>query len=341
MSYPYPCRGSVSNGIRYVLVRPSHDNHAFNAISDIAEAMHRVSDHYLPEAKREEFDNEVNGFPQRLNRAVKKKSEIDLMGVIDEYNTALAQLVDRGTVSSILDEKKGLHPGLVERILNQTYSRTVSPNLKLLKRYEAGTDNVYGELLPRFISSILKKDTGMRSDQVFVDLGSGVGNVVLQAALEIGCESWGCEMMEEYSKVAQIQHREFEARCRLWGLAIGDIHLEQGDFLVNQAIKDVLKRADVVLVNNQVFTPELNQHLTTLFLDLKDGCRIVSLRSFVPAGHRITDRNSENPYNLLDVEEKRYYSNCVSWTSQSGTYFVSTKDSKRVENFFKRVRASA
>lgn len=331
---------SVSNRIRYVLIRPSNDNHAFNAISDITEVMHRVSEHYVSESTRKEFDNEINGFPQRVNRAIKKKSEVDLMQVINEYNTTLARLVDQGVVSSILDEKKWLHPGLVERILNQTYSRTVSPNLKLLSKYEAGTDNVYGELLPRFISSILKKDTGMKSDQLFVDLGSGVGNVVLQAALEIGCESWGCEMMEEYSVVAKNQHREFEARCRLWGLAIGDIHLEQGDFLVNHAIKDVLKRADVVLVNNQVFTPELNEHLTTLFLDLKDGCRIVSLKSFVPAAHRITDRNSENPYNLLDVEEKRYYSNCVSWTSQSGTYFVSTKDSKRVENFFKRAKVS-
>ncbi|CAG8627027.1 7573_t:CDS:2, partial [Scutellospora calospora] len=45
-------------------------------------------------------------------------------------------------------------------------------------------------LLPDFVSEILRK-TRLNHEQVFVDLGSGVGNVVLQAALEIGAESWG------------------------------------------------------------------------------------------------------------------------------------------------------
>ena len=308
-----------------------HDRSAFDALKEIEQVMRIVSDHYLPDTSQDDFINESTGFPQRLRRASKKHSLEDITQVITGYNTALSQLLDNGAIASILDSTKRLHPKLVDFILDQTYSRTVSPNLKSLHMYEAGTDNVYGELLPRFVSHILNKDVRLRADQIFVDLGSGVGNVVLQAALEIGCESWGCEMMEQYCKVAVLQHDEFKARCRLWGLAIGHIHLESGDFLQSQTILKVLKTADMVLVNNQVFTPALNEGLTTLFLDLKDGCRIVSLKSFVPTDHKITARNLNSPYNILRVEERRYYSNSVSWTDQGGSYFISTKDSSAIE----------
>ena len=76
-----------------------------------------------------------------------------------------------------------------------------------------------------------------------VDLGSGVGNVVLQAALEIGCESWGCEMMPNACTLADLQQAEFKARCRLWGITPGKTRLVQGDFLTEQSIIEVLKRA--------------------------------------------------------------------------------------------------
>ena len=306
---------------------------AFDAVKEIEQVMRKVPDYYLPDEIRAEFVSECTGFPQRFRRAVKKNSVPDIMKVVSEYNSALSRLLDDGIVATILDSVKRLDSKLVEFILDQTYSRTVSPNLKSLHMYEAGTDNVYGELLPRFVSHILSKDVRLKSNQVFVDLGSGVGNVVIQAALEIGSESWGCEMMEEYCKVAVLQLEEFTARCRLWGLALGHVHLEKGDFLRNMAILEVLKRADVVLVNNQVFTPALNEGLTTLFLDLKDGCQVVSLKSFVPSDHKITARNLNSPYNVLRVKEKRYFSNSVSWTDQGGAYFISTKDSSTVSRF--------
>ena len=198
-------------------------------------------------------------------------------------------------------------------------------------------DNVYGELLPRFVSKIFQ-ETNLTSSQVFVDLGSGVANVVLQAALEIGCESWGCEVMENACVLAELQEAEFVSRCRLWGLAAGKVHLERGDFLTNAKIGDALKRADVVLVNNQAFTPELNDRLMNLFLDLKEKCQIVSLKSFVPQDHKITTRNLNSPANLLRVETKPYYSNCVSWTNAPGTYCKATKDSKQLRDFTRRMK---
>ena len=292
-----------------------------------------VTDQYLPSTEQQLLMDEGNGLLRRLKLATTKSVGDDYAGLIREWNDLVTRLRTEDRLARIIDYWKGVDLKLVERILTQTYARTVSPRINSLRQYENGTDNVYGELLPKFISTILKKDTRMTSDQVFVDLGSGVGNVVLQAALQIGCESWGCEMMENACDLAALQQTEFNARCRLWGVAVGDIHLERGDFLDNQELGKVLKRADVILVNNQAFTPELNEALTSLFLDAKEGCQIVSLKSFVPSGPKITSRNLYRACNVLDVRERRYYSSCVSWTDTPGTYYVSVKDSSRVEAF--------
>lgn len=308
------------------------DNDDFKPIDDIVQVIEVAAQHYIPEEEADEFNNESAGIKRRLRRALAHASEAEVRETVDDYNKAIERLRRNGSIAKKLDATTRLSLPQVERVLNQIYSRTVSPRVESLRQYENGSDNVYGELLPRFISNIFK-ETGLKSGQVFVDLGSGVGNVVLQAALEIGCESWGCEMMQNACDLADLQQAEFKARCRLWGVAPGKTHLARGDFLTEENIIAVLKRADVVLINNQAFTPQLNNELINHFLDMKEGCQIVSLKSFVPAGHKIQSRNLNSPINLLKVKQKNYWSNSVSWTDVGGTYFVATKDSSRLKAF--------
>ncbi|KAE8372651.1 S-adenosyl-L-methionine-dependent methyltransferase [Aspergillus bertholletiae] len=322
---------SASPKERYNLAVP-RDKEDFRPIDDIFQVIETVSQNYIPEGKVDYFDNESTGIKRKLRRALARASEAEFRNVVTDYNDAIEQMRRDGSIAKKLDSTHRLNLPLVERILTQIYSRTVSPRVESLRQYENGTDNVYGELLPRFISTIFK-ETGLKSGQVFVDLGSGVGNVVLQAALEIGCESWGCEMMQNACELAELQQTEFRARCRLWGIAPGKTHLVQGDFLKEQSIIDVLKRADVILINNQAFTPQLNNELINHFLDMKEGCQIVSLKSFVPAGHKIQSRNLNSPINLLKVKQREYWSNSVSWTDVGGTYFIATKDSSRLRAF--------
>lgn len=308
------------------------DNDDFRPIDDVVQTIETVADNYVPADEADEFNNETTGIRRRLRRALAVASESQFLQAIDDYNTAIARLRDSGSLAKHLDSTQRIGLPWVERILNQIYARTVSPRVESLRQYENGSDNVYGELLPRFISDIFK-ETKLKSGHVFVDLGSGVGNVVLQAALEIGCESWGCEMMANACDLAELQQAEFKARCRLWGIAPGKTHLVRGDFLEQESIVNVLKRADVVLINNQAFTPQLNNELINHFLDIKEGCKIVSLKSFVPAGHKIQSRNLNSPINLLKVQQKNYWSNSVSWTDVGGTYFIATKDSSRLKAF--------
>ncbi|KAL9612512.1 MAG: hypothetical protein Q9167_002897 [Letrouitia subvulpina] len=325
---------------RYELVVPFQFDD-FNPLEDIKVTLDVITDFYCSAPDTAALKDDGHGLLRRLKRARDKGAGEDYLKLILEWNDTITKIRKNGDISRTIDTTKRLDLKLIERILTQTYSRTVSPRVGLLRQYENGTDNIYGELLPKFVSDILNKDTRLRSSDIFVDLGSGVGNVVLQAALEVGCESWGCEMMENACELAELQEKEFKARCRLWGLAIGEIHLERGDFLNNAATLKILQKADVVLVNNQAFTPELNDRLTSHFLDLKEGCKVVSLKSFVPSGHKITSRNLNSAYNVLEVVEKRYYSACVSWTDAPGSYFVSTKDSSKLKAFAKTASRQA
>lgn len=295
--------------------------------------METIIGNYLPSTESATMQNDSTGLIRRIKRAVERRAGHEYTDFVQEWNDTITEFRQNGIIAKAIDEWKTVDLKLLERILTQTYSRTVSPRVHMLRHYQNGTDNVYGELLPKFISLILKKDIKMKSDQIFVDLGSGVGNCVLQAALEVGCESWGCEMMENACELAELQQKEFSARCRLWGLSVGSMHLERGNFLENRNIIKILQKADVILVNNQAFTPKLNEDLTNLFLDLKEGAKVISLKSFVPHGHKISQKNLSAACNHLDVVQKTYYSGCVSWTDAHGTYYVSTKDSARVQAF--------
>lgn len=319
-------------------------NGEIDPLVDILECARLVTKVYLTEEQALPF-NPDTGILRQLERARNllskdAKNEALQKGfkeAVDGYNAEVKKLVKSGDLAKNLDSMHQLDFDMVKHVMTQVYDRTVAPDVESLRDYKAGSDNVYGELLTPFVFRILT-DANLKSDQVFVDLGSGVGNVVLQAALQFGCESWGCEMTENSCNLAERQRKEFAARCRLWGIQSGEVHLERGDFRGNQQILDTLKRADVILVNNEVFSTELNRNLIDLFLDLKDGCQIISLKSFVDPGHQITKRNIADPANLLRVKTDHYYRNDVSWTDAGGTYFIATKDSSRVKEFEERNR---
>jgi H3 lysine-79-specific histone-lysine N-methyltransferase len=304
-----------------------------DSTEEIIDVAKIVTDFYLTEDQAKPFLEPNSGYIRQLEKARNNLGKDSLntellkgfKNAVSSYNSAIDVLREEGALERNLDNKHSLPFKMVCRMLSQVYDRAVSPNVDNLRKYENGSDNVYGELLPPLISQVLT-ETRLRSDQVFVDLGSGVGNVVLQAALQFGCESWGCEMMENACELAEAQQKEFSARCRLWGIATGKVRLIQGNFLENEKIKATMKRADVILVNNQAFTPILNRSLIDLFLDLKDGCKIISLKSFV---REKKDWNINDTSNILKVvKEGRYYQNAVSWTGGGGNYFIATKDTR-------------
>ena len=313
---------------------PKNEKDDYKPMEDIIETIKHIAKFYFPDELSEKWTNEATGFGRRFNRAWIRKDISEFKSIVAEFNSVVTDLVKDGTIRRELASRRQLPLELIKRIMDQIYARTVSPKVETLRAYQNGSDNVYGELLSRFCSAIFHQ-IKLNQSQVFVDLGSGVGNVVLQAALEVGCESWGIEMMKNPCDLAQLQAKEFPGRTHLWGINVGKVNLIRGNFTTKPDVAPVLQRADVVLVNNQAFTPELNDKLINMFLDLKDGCQVVSLKPFVPEGHKISMRNIGSVANLFMQQRFEYFSGSVSWTDQSGYYYIATKDPAPLEKFMK------
>jgi H3 lysine-79-specific histone-lysine N-methyltransferase len=79
-----------------------------------------------------------------------------------------------------------------------------------------------------------------------------------------------------------------------------------------------------VLVNNKVFGETLNNALLQKFLDLKDGCKVVSLESF-GGGAKQGVRHEQAIAGLFDEERFESGTGSVSWAGESVEWFVATK----------------
>lgn len=98
---------------------------------------------------------------------------------------------------------------------------------------------------------------------VSVDLGSGVGNCVMQVALEAGSKryvnlqralsdntepSYGFELLPVPAHCARLQLRETQRRWAMWGLKGNlDVDVFEGDFRVHPEVGRKLREADVVV----------------------------------------------------------------------------------------------
>ncbi|KAJ7226132.1 histone-lysine N-methyltransferase [Mycena pura] len=220
----------------------------------------------------------------------------------------------------------GLPKKVLMRIIEENYQRSVGPHVQKLKQYEAFSSAVYGELMPSLVYEIIQL-TKLKEDSLFLDLGSGVGNIVVQASLQTGCRSYGIELNPKPAKIARDMVANFRVRCRMWGIKCGDIELEEGDMLTSPRVNELISQADVLLVDNKVFEQSLNEQLRPKFLDLKEGAFVVSLVPFVPSlNARISERNVDDISTIFDVTECHYRSGSVSWGNGGGTYYIHRVD---------------
>ncbi|KAK6357098.1 Nucleosomal histone H3-Lys79 methylase [Orbilia javanica] len=321
---------------KYSLVIPD-DLDEFRPIDDISATVETVAKCLMTADQAEAILDEENGILRRLNRFKNTKKQRDYMWALKDYNVLVRDMRKNGTMKQNIENLEVLPSTLVDYILTQCYQRVVSKEAKLVKEDEkAFTDNVYGELLGPLLRQMFQK-AGLRPSSVFVDLGSGVGNAVLHAALEYGCESWGVEMMTRAAKVAENQAKEFKYRTRLWGINTGSVTLKHASFFNCDDIDAAMKRADVLLVNNFAFQAKTNDQLVLKFLDLKDGAKIISLKPFVEAGRVINERNCGDPLNNFRSETFEVFGGGnVSWTDSSLKWYLTTVDREPVRSYWKQ-----
>lgn len=206
-----------------------------------------------------------------------------------------------------------------------------------LNQYEPFSPEVYGEtsfdLICQMIDQI--KITG---DDVFVDLGSGVGQVVLQMAASTPVKvCYGIEKADVPSRYAEGMNATFKLWMRWFGKKYGDYELIKGDFLADEHREKIMS-ATIVFVNNFAFGPNVDHQLKERFADLRDGARIVSSKSFCPLNFRITDRNLSDIGTIMHVSEMSPLRGSVSWTGKPVSYYLHIIDRTKLERYFQRLK---
>ncbi|KAG0745814.1 hypothetical protein G6F62_001368 [Rhizopus arrhizus] len=314
------------------------DKDEYNPITDLLQSCEFIYDCYLTEKEQQLFGDQSHGIMRNLTKYRNRRSAVGFKKAVEEFNKVMIKLKANGALSRNAKEMRHPNYDLACHILFQVYSRTVARQAEALNNYQAFSNNVYGEINPSLVKEFITK-TNINSDSVFMDLGCGIGNVVLQVAAQTGCEAYGIEIMETPCKFAKRQLKEYAARMKAWRLPTGKIHFRHGDFLDVAAndLYSTLKRSDVLLVNNYAFDAATNQALAQLFLDLKEGTKIISLKSFVPKHHKINQRTINMPESILRVDSFEYYSEAVSWTNNGGRYYIATVDRLRLKPFYDQI----
>ncbi|XP_076440940.1 uncharacterized protein LOC143280205 isoform X2 [Babylonia areolata] len=256
--------------------------------------------------------------------------------VCERYNKAVDSF--RQLKDNLWHQKPKERPQmkLVRHIVQQCYNYAVR-DPEQLNHYEPFSPEVYGETSFELVEQIINT-IKMGEDDYFIDLGSGVGQVVLQVAAATRCKfCYGIEKAEWPAKYAVDMDIQFKKWMSFFGKSHGQYLLEKGDFLVDN-IRDRIESATVIFVNNFAFGPQVDHHLKNMFSNMKEGAKIVSSKAFCPLNFRITDRNLSDIGSIMQVQELSPLTGAVSWTGKAFAYYIHTIDRTLLENYFQRLK---
>ncbi|UJR30981.1 hypothetical protein I4U23_018492 [Adineta vaga] len=244
--------------------------------------------------------------------------------------------LNRGTEAFSARLQQRATAKLFRHILAQVYSRAVTDPDKL-RDYEPFSPSVYGETSPDLIDSILKV-INLTEEQTFIDLGSGVGNVVLHVAALADCKHvYGIEHEETPATYACAMADEFRFWMRWYGKRYSEFHLEQGDFLSHPKIDERIKEADLIFANNYVFGSTVNHELKVKFMNMKDGAKIVSSREFCSETFRLNDRTKNDLGAVMHVTKPEEFSGKVSWSDKSVQYYLHVIDHSKLAHYYEKI----
>ncbi|XP_066158714.1 histone-lysine N-methyltransferase, H3 lysine-79 specific-like isoform X1 [Euwallacea fornicatus] len=266
------------------------------------------------------------------------KSYASMKSLCDRFNRAIDSVVALEKGTSLPAQRLNKYPsrGLLRHILQQTYNTAVTDPEKL-NQYEPFSPEVYGETSYDLVCQMIDQ-IEITPDDVFIDLGSGVGQVVLQMAAATPCKiCLGLEKAEVPSRYAEAMNKNFRTWMQWYGKKYGEYKLIRGDFLTEEH-REKINQATIVFVNNFAFGPSVDHQLKERFADLKDGARIVSSKSFCPLNFRITDRNLSDIGTIMHVSEMSPLRGSVSWTGKPVSYYLHIIDRTKLERYFQRLK---
>ncbi|XP_041705108.1 histone-lysine N-methyltransferase, H3 lysine-79 specific-like isoform X3 [Coregonus clupeaformis] len=262
------------------------------------------------------------------------KSFESMQRLCDKYNRAIDSIHQlwKGTTPPLKLNKRPSN-GLLRHILQQVYNHSVTDPEKL-NNYEPFSPEVYGETSFDLVAQIIN-EMEMMEDDTFVDLGSGVGQVVLQVAAATNCKHYfGVEKADIPATYAESMDKEFKRWMKWYGKKHGEYSLERGDFLSEVWKERIANTSSVIFVNNFAFGPEVDHQLKERFANMKEGGKIVSSKPFAPLNFRINSRNLSDIGTIMRVVELSPLRGSVSWTGKPVSYYLHTIDRTILENYF-------
>lgn len=195
----------------------------------------------------------------------------------------------------------------------------------VLRKYKSGTAEVYGEALPELVGYLIDH-LGITASDVVYDIGSGIGNVVLQISAQTGCKSYGVEIREDLHKIATNIHSCLKTEMgnnKKTGL--GEVILINGDAL-NQP--NLLIDTTIVFLNNVCYPEHMLHQLEHFFMEtLQHGTRVVTVKELFPRTRPTSGARFEKSFaKLFDYPCKQYTTGpgVVSWKAGGVTLNVYT-----------------
>ncbi|KAJ3411750.1 phosphatidylinositol-4- kinase [Chytridiales sp. JEL 0842] len=286
---------------RFALAIPSKKDD-YDPLQDLRATATCIVEFCLGGSTGKPLGDMTSGILRGIIKSSKKRNIEELKECVQKFNEILSNI--RPQLNCTTNHVKAMvsEPTFLYHVLEQAYARTVAPSVDMLRSYKGesrdsfailtvtdlflvGFSNyVYGEVKHNLVTDFIK-EAGIKPHHTFLDMGSGTGNVVLQVAGQTLCESYGIEKMDNPAKLAEKQKNEFLSRMRYYGQPVGKVGLKHGDFLEDEEIHHVLKRADVIFV-------------------------VISLRSFVPIDRRPpSSRRVNSIENIFKAKEDSAHQN--------------------------------
>ncbi|VDK43913.1 unnamed protein product [Anisakis simplex] len=226
-------------------------------------------------------------------------------------------------------------PSLLKHICARAYNRAVDNVHLLNNHYKAFSSETYGETSFERMQSIIEEIVPKERD-VFVDLGSGVGQLVIHMAGGSRVKkAVGIEIATLPCKYADNLSAEFKKWMKWYGKKFRPFELFEGDFLSEQFRDLITKEATIIFINNYAFTAMLENRIKReLLSELKDGTRIISTKPYGTPNRSITNRQLNDISAILDVHEMVECENACSWTSNYVPYYHHTINRAKLEKYF-------
>ncbi len=168
---------------------------------------------------------------------------------------------------------------------------------------QSGASATYGEITPQSLAAILKEIT-ITKDDVFYDLGSGVGKVTLQVYLETPVKkSVGVELSHTRTSSAKL----VLSRMKDKGLIKDDriISFIEGDML-----KVDISDATIIFMCSTCFPDAFLKQVQSKLLQGKDKITVITLKDLPPSDKFLLVKK-------LTLE--------MSWTKQSNVFIYQIK----------------